>query len=153
MADSSDLKQSGISASSMTFQLTQPTLRRHYELSHLNSTPIDTLSLVCEETRLMKIRFWIVAFVSAVITLLTSSMSFSQTAPSSGIFVNNLMPQPVSLTIASGGWSYAGFSRAVDGIRRCRLEEPSSGPCSSCGGLPAFLSVRRLRREAVPIDN
>lgn len=52
----------------------------------------------------MKTRFWTRLFVPTAITLLTTSLSFSQMPPASDIFVNNLMPEPASLTTSSGSF-------------------------------------------------
>jgi hexosaminidase len=50
----------------------------------------------------MKIGPWAQFLVRTAIALAIPSTSFSQTAWSSAVFVNNLMPQPVSLTAAPG---------------------------------------------------
>lgn len=52
----------------------------------------------------MKICSWTKSFLPAAAIILTSTISFSQTAPSSGVFVNNLMPQPASLQTSPGGF-------------------------------------------------
>lgn len=61
----------------------------------------------------MKIYSWMRFFVPTAIVILASSVSFSQTAPSSDIFVNNLMPQPASLTATSGSFVLTPQFRAV----------------------------------------
>ena len=50
----------------------------------------------------MKISPWVQFFMRATIAVAIPSASFSQTAPSSPVFVNNLMPEPASLTAAPG---------------------------------------------------
>ena len=50
----------------------------------------------------MKISPWVQFFMRATIAVAIPSASFSQTAPSSAVFVNNLMPEPASLTAAPG---------------------------------------------------
>lgn len=52
----------------------------------------------------MKICSWAKSLLPIATLILTSSISFSQMAPSSETFVNNLMPQPASLQASSGGF-------------------------------------------------
>jgi hexosaminidase len=52
----------------------------------------------------MKICFWTKSFLLVAALIVTSSISFGQTAPSSDVFVNNLMPEPASLQTSSGGF-------------------------------------------------
>jgi hexosaminidase len=70
----------------------------------------------------MTIRFWTKVFGPATILLLMSSVSFSQTA-SSVTFVNNLMPEPASLTSAAGGLVLTPqFRAATTGFDDSRLD-------------------------------
>src|SRR5665213_1874200 len=52
----------------------------------------------------MKICSWTKSFLPVAAIILTSSISFSQTPPSSQTFVNNLMPQPGSLQTSPGSF-------------------------------------------------
>ncbi len=52
----------------------------------------------------MKICSWTKSFLPIAAIILTSSISFSQTPPSSAVFANNLMPQPASLQASPGGF-------------------------------------------------
>lgn len=61
----------------------------------------------------MKIHSWMRFLVPTAIIILASSVSFSQTAQSSAIFVNNLMPQPSSVTATSGSFVLTPQFRAV----------------------------------------
>ena len=71
----------------------------------------------------MKIYFWTRFFVPIAIVMLASSVSFSQTSPSSVTFVNNLMPVPASLTAASGSFVLtAEFRAAATGFDNPRLD-------------------------------
>jgi hexosaminidase len=61
----------------------------------------------------MKICFWTKSFLSFATIILTSSISYSQTAPSSVIFINTLMPQPASLDTSAGSFVLTSQFRAV----------------------------------------
>jgi hexosaminidase len=52
----------------------------------------------------MKLCFWTRSFLPFATIILTTSMSYSQTAPSSMTFVNNLMPQPANMQTSSGSF-------------------------------------------------
>ena len=60
----------------------------------------------------MKTRFWTRLFVPTAITVLAASVSFSQT-PSSGPFINNLMPEPTSLIASPGSFTLTPEFRAT----------------------------------------
>ncbi len=69
----------------------------------------------------MKIYLWTRIFLPAVVVMLASAVSFSQTSSMS--FVNNLMPRPVSVTTGSGGLVLtADFRVAVTGFDNVRLD-------------------------------
>jgi hexosaminidase len=52
----------------------------------------------------MKMGFWVRLIVLSAIAILVPSTGFGQTTPGGVAFVNNLMPQPASLTTSSGGF-------------------------------------------------
>jgi hexosaminidase len=71
----------------------------------------------------MKIRSWMRFLVPSAIALLASTVSFSQTAPSSVVFVNNLMPQPASLTTTAGSFELTpDFHAATTHFDNSRLD-------------------------------
>jgi hexosaminidase len=71
----------------------------------------------------MKICFWKKPLASTAIMILATSVSLSQTAPANVTFSNNLMPQPSSLTAASGGFALTSDFHAVTaGFDNPRLE-------------------------------
>ena len=61
----------------------------------------------------MKTRFWTRLFVPTAITVLAASVSFSQTRPSTSVFINNLMPEPASLTASTGSFTLTPEFRAT----------------------------------------
>ena len=71
----------------------------------------------------MKIRLWMTCSVMTATLMLAPVFSFSQTPSSSGDFVNNLMPQPASLTSASGSFVLTPqFSAAATHFDNPRLD-------------------------------
>lgn len=71
----------------------------------------------------MKICFWKNASVLTATMILATSVSFSQTPLANLTFTNNLMPQPSSLTVTSGGFALTPDFRVVtEGFDNPRLD-------------------------------
>ena len=71
----------------------------------------------------MKISPWAGFFLPTAIAILAPSTSFGQTTPSSAAFVNNLMPQPASLSAAPGRFLLTPqFSASTTAFHNSRLD-------------------------------
>jgi hexosaminidase len=67
---------------------------------------------------------WARVLIPTVASILMPSVAFSQTSSAGAVFVNNLMPQPLSLTAAQGQFVLTPeFSVGVTGFQNSRLDD------------------------------
>lgn len=116
----------------------------------------------------MTFRFWTKSFGATTILLLASTVSFSQMTVSSATFVNNLMPEPASLTSGAGSFVLTPQFRVVttgfddprlDGaiartVQQLRLRTgmPLLAEKAAAGGAQLTIAVKSAGEEIQSVD-